>query len=80
MADKSDFAIWIVDALQTKGGSASLLDVCKYIWKEHEVELRQSGDTFYTWQYDVRWAAHRLRLRGVLKTVDLSPRGVWELA
>lgn len=80
MSIKSDLAIWIVDALRATGGSASLLDVCKHIWREHEVELRQSGDAFYTWQYDVRWVAHRLRRQGVLKTVEVSPRGVWELA
>ena len=80
MANKSDFAIWIVDALRARGGSAPLLDVCKHIWREHEAELRQSGDAFFTWQYDVRWAAHRLRRQGVIKAVEVSPRGVWELA
>jgi len=32
---------------------------------------------FYSWQYDLRWAAHKLR--GVMLAADASPSGVWEL-
>ena len=34
---------------------------------------------FYTWQYDVRWAAYKLRESGEAKGVDENPRGIWEL-
>jgi hypothetical protein len=69
----------VLDALKAAGGSARLVDVCKHIWNSHETDLRRSGDRFYTWQYDVRWAAYELRRRGVIRPVDQSPRGVWEL-
>jgi hypothetical protein len=80
LASKYDLQDWVLDALRSAGGSAPLVDVCKRIWNAHEEELRRSGDLFYTWQYDVRWAAHRLRRSGQLRPVDASPAGVWELA
>jgi hypothetical protein len=79
MAKKTDLDDWVVEAIRHHGGSASLLDVAKYIWKKYEGELRQSGDLCFTWQYDMRWAANRLRRRGIMKPVSASPSGVWEL-
>lgn len=54
--------------------------ICKRIWEAHETDLRASGDLFYTWQYDVRWAANRLRRTKVMKANEVSPKGMWELA
>ena len=71
---------WVVEALQARGGGSSVVGVSKYIWDHHEVELRGSGDLFYTWQYDIRWAAKKLRDRGRLKPVADSKRLPWELA
>lgn len=71
---------WVVEALRALKDAASVLDVSKYIWDNHEDELRSGGDIFYKWQYDMRWAANRLRERGVMKPADSSPRGMWELA
>ncbi len=71
---------WVVDALSERGGSATIIEVCKSVWDRHEPDLRSLGDAFYTWQYDIRWAAHRLRRRGILRSASLSPSGVWELA
>jgi len=71
---------WVVEALDASGGSASLTAVAQSVWVNHESDLRDLGDAFYTWQYDMRWAADRLRRRGVLKSATLTPRGVWSLA
>jgi hypothetical protein len=79
MINKLALQDWVREALKRLGGSAPLVEVAKQIWSAHEQELRSAGDLFYTWQYDMRWAAERLRKQGVMKTVDLSPRGVWEL-
>lgn len=79
MAKKNELKIWVVEALQKNGGSLQLIDICKYVWEKHEKELRDSGDLFYTWQYDIRWAATSLREDGVLSPADESPRGIWEL-
>ena len=52
---------WVVEALQELGGKGRLLDVCKTVWAKHKFELESSGDLFFTWQYDIRWAATSLR-------------------
>jgi hypothetical protein len=48
MATKYDLRDWLVDALEENGGQASIVEVCKYIWENHQDELRASGDLFFT--------------------------------
>lgn len=79
VATKEDIVHWVAQAVRAHGGSATLLEVAKHIWQEHEPDLRRSGSLFYTWQYDMRWAATKLRHRSVLRPADESPTGVWEL-
>ena len=80
MAAQADLDGWVHDALIALGGHGSIVDVCKYIWKNHERELRDSGDLFYKWQYDMRWAADHLRRAGIMKSATASPKGLWELS
>ncbi|MFB3916805.1 MAG: hypothetical protein ACE14M_08750 [Terriglobales bacterium] len=80
MATREDLEHWLTEALAASGGSASIVEVCKYIWANHEADLKDYGDLFYTWQYDVRWAANRLRRKKVMRSVEQSPPHVWELA
>lgn len=77
---RSSLARWVQSALSRRGGTATIAQVCEDIWRRHEDELRNSGDHFYTWQYEVRWAADHLRRKGVMKPAQQSPRGMWELA
>jgi hypothetical protein len=79
-ATKADLEEWVRVALLTIGRSGTLVDVARQIWLEHQLDLQEAGDLFYTWQYDMRWAAERLRKKGIMKRVDASSRGVWELA
>jgi hypothetical protein len=79
MANREYLGEWLVDALEASSGSASIIELCKYVWKHYEDELRRSGDLFYTWQYDIRWAATKLRKEGIMKASHLSPIGTWEL-
>lgn len=78
VASKVDLKRWILEAIELKGGSATVTEVAKDIWEHHEAELRASGDLFFTWQYDMRWAAQSLRGEGKLAP---SPRGTrgWSL-
>lgn len=78
MAKKEDLGQWILDALKANDGKASILDVCKYVWINHETELR-SSNLFYTWQYDIRWQATNLRKAGLVKQAEDSPKGIWEI-
>jgi uncharacterized protein YuzE len=71
---------WLIETLEERGGSATLLDVSRDIWRRRGREIQKRGDVFLTWQYDLRWAAHRLRRRKVMKSAHDSPFGVWELA
>jgi hypothetical protein len=80
VATKNDLGDWIVEALQAHGGGARLIDVCRFVWENYEDELRASGDLFYSWQYDIRWAATNLRHAGVMKAAEISPPGIWELS
>jgi hypothetical protein len=77
---REDLQALVVEALKEQGGSAPLLEVAKYIWRTQEEELRGSGDLFFTWQYDMRWAAQRLRDTGVLRPARSSDDRKWELA
>lgn len=71
---------WVLEALTERGGSGSVVQVSKIVWRRHELDLRNSGDLFYTWQYDIRWAAQKLRDTGRLKPVPPRSRAPWELA
>ena len=70
---------WIIEALRWLGGSATIVEMCKRVWERHQSDLQNSGELFYTWQYDIRWAANRLRRERKLKAAEVSPRGVWEI-
>jgi len=76
---KKDLRNWLLEAIKTYGGSASIVDVCEYVWSHYEKELEKHGDRFFTWQYDIRWVADALRKEGILSG-DLRPRGIWKLA
>lgn len=79
MATKDDLIDWVVDALRALGGSAHYVRVTEAVWNNHESELRASGDLFYTWQYDLRWAAQKLRNAGTLAPIQGRGDGVWRL-
>ena len=69
----------MLDAVTSHRGSASIPEVAEHIWRNHEAELRRSGDLFYTWQYDMRWAAQSLRDEGILASKKGTRSGTWDL-
>ncbi|MDR6119727.1 hypothetical protein QE370_002911 [Aeromicrobium sp. SORGH_AS981] len=80
MATRADLPQYVIEALDVLGGRGTVLDVSKVVWARHEDDLRSSGDLFYTWQYDLRWAAQKLRNTGILEKVDGDRSGVWTIA
>ncbi len=76
---KEDLPELLEATISNLGGRGTIVEICKAFWAENEKELRNSGDLFYTWQYDIRWAATSLRKSGVMKDSSLSNTGVWEL-
>ncbi len=80
MIDKLELQVWIAEALKAAGGKAKIIWIAEHIWKNHKSDLEDAGSLFYTWQYDMRWAATELRRKGILCQADDVPRGVWMLA
>ena len=76
---KHELQGWVTDALTALGGSGTIVEVAEEIWRQHEDVLRGAGDLFYTWQYDIRWAAQALRDAGLAKPAAETPRGIWAL-
>ncbi len=80
MATKHDLPDWVIEALTELGGSGGVVEVSEVVWRRHEPDLRQSGDLFFTWQYDIRWAAQQLRDAGRLQKMAGAKRSPWRLA
>ena len=77
MANQDDLKIWVWTALKELGGEGEVVEIAKIIWRDHEADLRASGDLFYRWQYAMRWAGQSLQLEGKLIKMK-SPRK-WRL-
>ena len=76
---REDLVGCVEEALKSLGGHGTIVQVCEYVWKIHEDDLRRAGDLFFTWQYDISWAAQKLRDSGILHKAQVSPKGIWEL-
>jgi len=80
MADRSSLKAWVLHALRELGGTGTIVDVCKIVWRDHHDELEASGDLFFTWQYDIRWAAQYLRDTGYLVPAVRRRNVPWSLS
>ncbi|MFR4119621.1 MAG: hypothetical protein ACLT2T_12915 [Bilophila wadsworthia] len=78
--NRQDLPGLVMEALISLGGQGTIVQVCKYIWNKEEQELKRSGDLFYTWQYDMRWAGQYLRDEGKLVNAKDAPKGLWVVA
>ncbi|WP_296579374.1 hypothetical protein [Phreatobacter sp.] len=76
---RGDLPNAVVKALDELGGTGTVVDVARLIWRDNEATLKASGDLYYTWQYETRWAAQRLRDEGKLTYGRENGRGVWQL-
>lgn len=79
MIRRYDLPELLYQALKSLGGKSNIVEVCKFIWNNYENDLKSSGDLFYTWQYDIRWAATELRKLNKMKDKNVSPKGIWEI-
>ena len=80
MATRDDLVSWVEEAPRENEGEATVIDVARHIWENHEHELKLSGNLFFTWQYDMRWAALKLRKSGIISPADAIEKGRWRLA
>jgi hypothetical protein len=76
MSTKVDLKDYIIEALNGKENrQGSIIEISKYVWNRHQGDLYNGGNIFYTWQYDIRWAATELRRENRLD----DGRGIWRL-
>jgi hypothetical protein len=80
MLTKQDLPRLVTESLRRLGGDGTVVGVCKDVWQAHELDLRASGDLFFTWQYDIRWAAQKLRDEGTLQPTKRGAGSLWSLA
>jgi hypothetical protein len=76
---RTDLEDAVIASLKMLGGTGTIPKVAEQIWIAREADLRASGELFFTWQYDIRWAAQRLQDAGKLEKVKRSGKSVWEL-
>ena len=85
---RDDMPDILYDIIWQMGGRAKMIDIFKKFWQDYYDELSKSGDLFYTWNYDIRWAATKLRKAGRMKQAkeqentygqDISSKGIWEI-
>ena len=79
MARRDDLQEWVVASLKAHKGSATITQSAKFIWEHYEQDLRRSGDLFFTWQYDMRWACTKLREKNVVAPHHSGSPGLWRL-
>jgi hypothetical protein len=77
MVDRADLMPWIIDGLKANSGKVHFIEISKHIWKNHQRELEASGNFFYKWQYEMRWAGNKLV--NEKKIIKDKSNGVWEL-
>lgn len=65
-----------------------MMEVFRKFWKDYKHQLSETDDIFYTWNYDIRWAATALRKQKKMKPAtkkentygaNVSSKGVWEI-
>jgi len=76
---KNTLCLIVYEGLEYYNGKANIIDIAKYIHKNYENLLKNSGDIYYSWQYDYRWAATQLRKEGKIKQSIECDRGIWEI-
>ena len=75
---RQDLKPWIVEAIKANNGKAAIFQICQYIWDNYHHRISADKKLLYTWQYEIRWAAHSLRNEGVIE-IGQFKRGVWSL-
>ena len=85
---RKDLPDILYNIIKELGGRASMMDIFKKFWSKYKHQIKETDDIFYTWNYDIRWAATYLRKHGRMKAASIqentygepiSPKGIWEI-
>jgi hypothetical protein len=75
MLTREDRKPWILVALIAIGGRATVVQVCRYLWQNHEMSCDALAIDSSLGSTKIRWAATKLRLsRSLLRQIDKAPR------
>ena len=77
MSGEENLIEWVYRAIKAHGGKATILQIAKYIWKNHEEDLRSSDELFYKWQYRMRWAGQKLQMQKRIRKTKKDGLGIW---
>ena len=75
---KDDLPRLLEDVLKEMNGNGYILDISKKFWIKYKDNITPDNNLFYTWQYDIRWAATELRKNNIMVRPDLE-KGLWTL-
>ena len=76
---KNDLPILLEEVLKEMDGNGYILDISKKFWIKYKDNITPNNNLFYTWHYDIRWAATELRKNNIMVRPDLE-KGLWTLA
>ena len=85
---RQDLPDLLYKTIKSLGGKVVMIEIFREFWKQYSEKLKSSGDLFYTWNYDIRWAATELRKQNRMtpastkenpKGLNTSPKGIWEI-
>lgn len=76
---REDLPNLLYKTIESLGGAAETMEIFRQFWKLYGDDLSEEDDLFYTWNYDIRWAATELRKFGRMKQAFQSPKGIWEI-
>lgn len=75
-----EMEIILVGILKNLGGKSHFVPICRLVWGNHENWIRRSENMLYIWQFELGWAATRLRKKGIMLPDSGRRDGTWELA
>ncbi|MDD4815529.1 MAG: hypothetical protein PHQ62_00095 [Clostridia bacterium] len=85
---RKDLPDILYNIIHQLGGKPNMMEIFKKFWKEYGSNFTTDDDIFYTWNYDIRWAATQLRKQRKMKPAstrentygeDVSSKGIWEI-
>ena len=87
MIKRSDLPGLLHIILLDLGGRAEMMTIFKEFYNKYGKLFTEDNPLFYTWNYDIRWAATALRRDGIMapaKTTinaqdNIISKGIWSL-
>lgn len=76
---RDDLPDLLYNVLDELGGEATAVEAVACFWTRYDEELRESGNLYYTWEFDLEKAVKDLRRDHRMMEAFYSPEDVWAL-